>query len=417
MIAMPLPINRNQPLIMHVDLNSCFATIEQQANPLLRGKPIVVAAYNSPKGTVVAPSIEAKHYGIKTGMQVWEAKLLYPKVIVRTPDPAKYRAVHLQFRNIFQDYSPAVSPKSIDEAVIDFTDTYALYNRTLVDIGKEIKRRFRAEIGEWMTCSIGIGTNRFLAKLAASLQKPDGLTVIDHTNVLSVYERVSLLDLNGINTKNQARLNTAGIFTPLEFFQASVDTLKKLVFQSIAGYYWYLRLRGHEIDDVDFARKSFGNTYALGKQTNDARELAKLLMKLCEKTGRRLRRAQYAASGVHVACVYTDFSSWHTGRKVEIPVYTTREIYLKALWLLNMSGYPKPVRNLAVSVYDLVPHQSEQLEMFSSKSHAVAEAMDRINDKYGEFVITPALMMGMDDTIIDRIAFGGVKELEELYQQ
>jgi DNA polymerase-4 len=155
----------------------------------------------------------------------------------------------------------------------------------------------------------------------------------------------------------------------------------------------------------------------VGKQTNDPRELAKLLMKLCEKTGRRLRRAGYSAQGVHVACVYTDFSSWHTGRKVEIPVYTTQEIYLKALRLLNQSGYPKQVRNLAVSVYDLIPHQSEQLKMFSTKSHAVAEAMDRINDKYGEFVITPALMMGMRETILDRIAFGGVKELEELYQQ
>jgi DNA polymerase-4 len=96
-------------------------------------------------------------------------------------------------------------------------------------------------------------------------------------------------------------------------------------------------------------------------------------------------------------------------------VYTTREIYIKALRLLNQSGYPKRVRNLAVSVYDLMPHHSEQLEMFRSKSHAVAEAMDKINDKYGKFMITPALMMGMDDKIIDRIAFG--KELEELYQQ
>jgi DNA polymerase-4 len=397
---MPLLINRNQPLIMQVDLNSCFATIEQQANPLFRGKPLVVAAYNSPKGCVVAPSIEAKHYGIKTGMYVWEAKLLYPKVIVRTPDPPKYRDVHLKFRNIFKDYSPAVSPKSIDEAVIDFTDTYALYNRSLIDIGREIKRRFRQEIGEWMVCSIGISTNRFLAKLAASLKKPDGLETIDHTNVLAVYEQVSLLDLNGINTRNEARLNASGIFTPMEFFQASVDTLKKQVFQSILGYYWYLRLRGHEIDQVDFARKSFGNTYALGKQTNDPRELAKLLMKLCEKTGRRLRRAGYEATGVHVACVYTDFSSWHTGRKVEQPLYTTRDIYLKALRLLNQSGYAKKVRNLAVRVYDLIPHHSEQLEMFSTKFHAVAEAMDKINDKYGDFVITPALMMGMDDTIL-----------------
>ena len=191
-VSVALPLNHNQPTIMHVDLNSCFATIEQQANPLLRGKPIVVAAYNSPNGCVVAPSIEAKQYGIKTGMSVRDAKLLYPGVIVRTPDPAKYRAVHLMFRRIFKDYSPAVSPKSIDEAVIDFTDTMSLHRRSLTDIGRENKKRFREEIGEWMRCSIGISTNRFLAKLAASLHKPDGLDVIDHTNVLAIYQHVKL---------------------------------------------------------------------------------------------------------------------------------------------------------------------------------------------------------------------------------
>ena len=148
---MPLPLNYNAPTIMHVDLNCCFATIEQQANPLLRGKPIVVAAYNSPNGCVVAPSIEAKRYGIKTGMTVRDAKLLYPPVIVKTPDPAKYRAVHLLFRRIFRDYSPDVTPKSIDEAVIDLTDTLCLYKGTILDLGREIKKRFRTEIGEWMS--------------------------------------------------------------------------------------------------------------------------------------------------------------------------------------------------------------------------------------------------------------------------
>jgi hypothetical protein len=114
--------------------------------------------------------------------------------------------------------------------------------------------------------------------------------------------------------------------------------------------------------------------------------------------------AEYAAQGVHVSCVYTDFSYWHTGRKFDLPVYTTREIYVKAMRLLNLSGYTKRVRNLAVSVYALIPSRSEQLELFGSRSHAVTAAMDKINDTYGEFVITPALMMGMDETILDRIA-------------
>src|SRR5687768_12294317 len=348
-------------------------------------------------------------------MTVRDAKLLYPGVIVRTPDPPKYRYVHLMFRKIFKDYSPDVTPKSIDEAVIDLTHTLELFKGTVTDIGQEIKKRFRREIGEWMQCSIGVSTNRFLAKLAASLHKPDGLDIIDHANILDVYKRVTLLDLNGINTRFQARLNAAGIFTPMEFYGASLETLKKQVFQSILGYYWYLRLRGHEIDAIDFKRKSFGNAYALGQQTSDVRELSKLLMKLCEKTGRRLRRAKYSAQGVHVSCVYSDLSWWHLGRKFDVPVYTTRDIYIKALRLLNGSGYTKRVRNLAVSVYDLIPSTNEQLELFSPPTHKVTEAMDKINDRWGEFVITPALMMGMGDIILDRISFGGMKELEEIY--
>src|SRR5258708_1763162 len=176
---MEIRINRNKPLLMHVDLNSCFATIEQQANPLLRGKPLVVAAYETPNACILAPSIEAKKFGIKTGMRIREALLLCSDIIVRTPDPPKYRDVHVKFKKIFQYYSPDVTPKSIDEAIIDFTEVENL-NPDLVRIAREIKRRMKTEIGEWIVCSIGISTNMFLAKLAASLHKPDGLNIIDH---------------------------------------------------------------------------------------------------------------------------------------------------------------------------------------------------------------------------------------------
>jgi hypothetical protein len=113
--------------------------------------------------------------------------------------------------------------------------------------------------------------------------------------------------------------------------------------------------------------------------------------------------------------VYTDLSWWHTGRKFDVPVYTTQEIYEKALRLLNMSGYPRLVRNLAVSVYDLIPTTDEQLELFASPKHAVSEAMDKINDRWGRVCDYPGTHDGMDDVILDRIAFGGVKELQELY--
>ncbi len=415
---MDLPLNHNQPLIMHVDLNSCFATVEQQASPLLRGKPIVVAAYNSPNGCVVAPSIEAKQFGIKTGMTVRDAKVLCPLVIVKTPDPPKYRAIHLQFKKIFQDYSPDVVPKSIDEAIIDFTHTYALHKKSLTEIGMEIKRRMREEIGEWIRCNIGIGTNRFLAKTAAGLHKPDGLDIITHENLHEVYGKLKLTDLCGINTRYEARLNSKGIFTPLQFVDAPLQKLQREVFASINGYYWYLRLRGWEIDEVEFKRKSFGQSYALGKKTADKQELSRLLMKLTEKMARRMRKAKFAASGVHVALVYTDWTYWHRGRTFDRELYTTEELFKKVMLLFNSQPRVLVVAKLAVSCFDLIPVGSVQASLFDTdfeKRRQVSDALDGINDKYGEFVITPALMMGMDDLIVDRIAFGGVKELQEMY--
>ncbi len=415
---MDLLINHNEPTTMHIDLNSCFATIEQQANPLLRGKPIAVAAYTSPNGCVLAPSYEAKSFGVKTGMTVRDAKLLCKEIIILAPDPPKYRDVHLKFKNLFKDYSPLVTPKSIDEAVIDFSGTQAL-KRGLVEIGKEIKYRMKKEIGEWLLCNVGIGTNRFLAKLAASLHKPDGLDKITHGNLKEIYASRTLKDLCGINTRYEARLNTAGIFTPLDFLNAPLQKLKMQVFQSINGYYWYLRLRGWEIDAVDFSRKSYGQSYALKNHTDNKEELSKLLMKLVEKMGRRMRGAGYSAHGIHVSCLYVDNTHWHQSTLVHSPMYSSYDLFLKAQLVLNRQPVWKKVSNLAVSCYELVKDNSDQLELFGSgeqKRKQLSQALDKINDRYGEYVITPALMMGMDDTILDRVSFGGVKELEDLYR-
>ena len=231
---MDLRVNRNKALSMHVDLNSAYATIEQQANPLLRGKPLVVAAYSTPSACIVAPSIEAKKFGIKTGMRIREARLLNPNIIVRTPDPDKYFDVNIRLRHIFSDYTPDFQPKSIDEFVLNFASVEKL-TPDLIKISYEIKKRIREEIGDWMRCNIGISTNRFLSKLAASLHKPDGLDVITHENLIEIYKSVSLVDLNGINTRFEARLNSRGIYTPIDFLNANCDLLEKQVFKSILG--------------------------------------------------------------------------------------------------------------------------------------------------------------------------------------
>lgn len=414
---MEMQINHNEPTVMHIDLNSCFATVEQQANPLLRGKPIAVAAYDSPGGCVLAPSYEAKAYGVKTGMRVRDAKLLCKDLIVMMPDPPKYRDVHLKLKKLFYEYTSDVTPKSIDEAVLDMKGTTGL-KRGLVSIGEEIKKRIRAEIGEWLRVNVGIAPNRFLAKLAASLHKPDGLDVITHDNLRDVYSNVTLVDLNGINTRFEARLNTYGIFTPIQFLEAPLQLLRGSVFKSICGYYWYLRLRGWEIDDVEYKTKSYGQSYALKEQTADTEKLAPLLMKLSEKMGRRLRRSNQSAYGIHLSLLYKDYSHWHKGVTFNTPLYSTNEIFTKVLYLMNLQPQKKIVHTLAVSCYgfDKVSLQQETLfETNETKQQKIADAIDKINDKYGEYIVTPALMMGLGEKIIDRVPFGGVKELEDIY--
>lgn len=402
---------------MHVDLNSCFATLTQQAYPPLRDKPLVIAAYDHPHGCIVAPSITAKKFGVKTGMTVQEGRLLCPDLIVRMPDPDLYRDAHMRFRKIFKEYTDDVTPKSIDEAILDFSEMMSA-KIDLVRIGYEIKKQIRMKLGEYVSCNVGIGTNMFLAKLAASLNKPDGLDVIDAYNLFDVYQRVALLDLNGINTRFQARLNMAGIYTPMDFFHSSKDYLKKAVFQSVLGSRWYQKLRGYEADQKSFATKSIGQQYAIQYGTDDPKQIGRIMMKLTEKMGRRLRRQSYVSYGMHVWCLYKDYSFWHRGRKENSPMYTTPELFRRATLILNQQPEKKVISKIGVATYDLAPYVSNQLSLFEeeyTKERLAADACDQINDKYGEFTIVPGIMLDMDDIVLDRIAFGGVKELEDLY--
>ncbi|HUD06098.1 MAG TPA: hypothetical protein VMR18_04270, partial [Candidatus Saccharimonadales bacterium] len=183
-ISSRVGLNSEAPQIMHIDLNSCFATVEQQARPLLRGRPVGVTNRITKYCCVIAASYEAKALGVKVGMRLDEAKLLAPNLIMVESDPPKYHYAYQKLVGIMQSYSPNVTMKSIDEGVIDFHGTRENINTsTLVDIGREIKQRLKDEVGCWMRCNVGIAPNRFLAKQAAGLHKPDGLDVINHTNL------------------------------------------------------------------------------------------------------------------------------------------------------------------------------------------------------------------------------------------
>ena len=399
---------------MHIDLNSCFATVEQQANPLLRGKPIAIAAYATPSGCILAASVEAKTYGVKTGMRVREGKLAYPRLIILPTDPEKYRNVHISLRKILNDYTNDFVPKSIDEFVLNFDGYPILEKKNMFQIATEIKQRIKKEIGEWITVSVGIAPNRFLAKTASNLRKPDGLDEINKDNFLNTYSKMKLTDLSGIKTRNAARLTYAGIHSVIDFCNADISTLKR-AFNSINGYYWYLRLRGWEIDNFESERKSYGNSYALPKPLVTPEELSPILSKLVNKTGRRLRSANYKARGVHVSIIYRDWTFWHKGITFPKVFFDSRDIYKKAFKMICSIPSNKPVRELAVSCFNLLKSDVSQLELFQDvvKKERLVKAIDEVNEYWGDLIVAPARMINAKNDVHDRIAFGGVKELEE----
>ena len=415
--------NRAPPTFMHIDLNSCFATVEQQAQIHLRGKPVAVAAYVSDGGCILAASVEAKRKGVKTGLRVREGKALCPELIVLPPDPDKYRYINKKLLSLFSRYSSDVEVRSIDEMIINFQHAPVLervlshahfplapetkYSDSMVFIGNEIKQKIKEEVGEWLTVSVGISTNRYLAKVASGLHKPDGLDVITSENIEEVLKAMELEELTGIKKGFGGRLRQYGISSAIAFYRTPIRVCKG-AFRSVIGYHWWLRLHGWEADDRIFDRKSFGHSHALyvPHRTNDPK-LHQILWQLVIKMGRRLRKHGFAAGGIHVSCLYGDYSFWHKGQTISQPLYADSDLYREALRLL-VKAPEKGVKNLAVCCFFLQDGQREQMEFWTDteKKRSVVRAVDAIDDRWGEFTVVPARMLVGERKVLDRIAFG-----------
>jgi len=411
---------------MHIDLNSCFATVEQQARPLLRGKPVAVTNRFTKNACVVAASYEAKAFGVKVGMTFSDAKVLVPNLIMLETDPPKYHYVYQILVNIMQSYSPNVIMKSIDEGIINFEGTTSAVNkRPLADIGYEIKKRLKNEVGCWMRCNIGIAPNRFLAKTAASLHKPDGLDIVDHKNLRKTLSDLKLTDLTGIAERNEARLNTRGIYTPLQFLDAPADLLKRHVFKSVCGEDWYKRLRGWEVDDYESSVKTVGRQFVLDDMQPSEETLRSRLAYLCETTAMKLRYKGLCARGIYIYLLYAGGDSWYERRMFKSTFFSNAEVYRRATLLFNRRPVPdgsgrRPhgdwVRMIAVSCYALEPSNMSQVSLLDEVNREVwlTQAVDEINSQFGEFTVTYASSLNAKDVVRQKIPFGSTRYFELL---
>lgn len=398
-------ILRQQPedgSTLFVDMNSFFASCEQQANPALRDRPIGVCPFISRSTCVIAASIEAKRFGVKTAMRVPQAQQLCPSIELVQANPPLYREYHRQLMAQLDNTRCRVGVKSIDEAVLHVPRDLRDQPRLLA---AEVKQRVRS-VGDHLQCSVGIAPNLFLAKMGSNAQKPNGLVEIKLDSLAEFYQTLQLTDLYGISWRMAKRLKDLGIFTPLEFYQAPFSLLKRAF--GVNGESWYLRLRGYEVDTKPTHRGSIGHQMTITpKPASNREEVLSVASQLTYRSAIRLRSANLAARGVVFYVRFDDRSWWgkvYHGRQA---FFDSASFFAHVKRLFSFCRMPKPVRLVSVTAIDLLPQDRIPARLFDTvdKEERLSQALDDINWRYGEASVMTGRQM-LTGKIRDAIGFG-----------
>jgi DNA polymerase-4 len=382
---------------MHIDMNAFFASVEQRSNPRLRNRPIAVVG--SAKRTVVTTaSYEARAFGVKTGMNRYEAKEKCPHLIFVEGDNRKYIDTSVRILGIIKGFSPKVEVYSIDEAFVDISGTFDLFGPPDA-LGMAIKKRIREELG--LTCSVGVAKNKLLAKLASDMNKPDGLVVVREGDIEGLLKDLSVGELWGIGPRLSAHLASMGVKTCGELGRFPVSILRKRF--GIIGE--RLKLMGQGIyfspvvpEGEEEGAKSVGHSMTLPADVTDKYAIKRFLLKLSEMVGARARRHGLKGRKVALTVRYPDFYTFT--RQTTLPAHTndTRVIYRTAGRILSSMRLKSAVRLLGVSLSDVISHPF-QLDLFEEdrKRERLLSAVDSINGHFGSFTITWATLFERDD--------------------
>ncbi|MBT7007178.1 DNA polymerase IV [Candidatus Falkowbacteria bacterium] len=378
-------------------MDSYFATVEQQANPLLRGKPIVVSGKEGSRTVIVASSKEAKKFGVKAAMLHHEARKLCPHLEFVEPDGAKYEYLCRKFINIFKQYTEKVEIFSIDEAFLDMSGYVKNWDQA-IEKASDIKDLLKQELGDWMSCSVGIANNKLLAKLASGMDKPDGLFLIHEKLKQSILENIELTAFCGIGRRIKKRLTGLEVNTVIDL---QSYPLEKLIqeFGKFYGTKLHNMSYGVDSDPVipDFQSaeiKSVGRTYTLPSNTFDKEEIFSVLMHLCEKVGRELRRKKLSGKTLVYFFRYHDFS--HGGFRLTLPGYINDSVRLFDIALKRINDFvlSKSVRLVGVHVSNLIKDYGQLTFLDPDKKQIeLLPALDKINDRYGELTVKPAYLL------------------------
>jgi len=409
------------PLVMYIDMNSYFASCEQQRHVELRGKPLGVITYDGPNAAVIAASIEAKRFGVKTGMRLGECRTLCPQLLTITTHPGWYRQIHVDIMNILRSYCDDVIPKSIDEAVANF-HSYHLVYKDLSALARQIKADIKNKY-DYLTCSIGIAPNSFLAKVGTELQKPDGLVVITEENIDEHLAKMKLTDLPGIAAANERRLKLIGINTPVEMRHSSPALLRK-AFGGVVGNYWHSRLNFGEVDMYNRSEnRTMSATRTLSRQqASDPQQLDSMIISLCTRLEQRLVKSGMFCKEVQFSIRYKDRTSWDTTVKLADPLQDAME--LRSYIRQRIAEYEQShkiatlltptTQNLTVVIQSFVKDQVMQYSLFDNrmKKDMVRKVMYQIKDRFGQKnIVRKGGEMVNPHIMKDAIGFGSVRDM------
>jgi len=379
-------------VIVLIDMDAFFASIEQRDNPALRGKPLFIAGTHSQKGVVTTCSYEARKFGCHSGMPVIEARRLCPHGIFFPGSHGKYSYASMRVLQICNRFTPVVEPFSVDEMFLDVSGCLRLFGSKLA-IGEGLRAAIREELD--LPASVGVAPNRLLAKLASKLAKPDGVFIIQPDGVGAVLESLPVEQLFGVGEKTAAKLKLLGIHTGGQLGRYPVDILRRKF--GVMGEKLHQMGLGEDdtpvcADDYDERPKSISNETTLFTATNNPQHLLKVLLSLVHKVAFRLRKHGACARTVRLTVRTEDFATHQHHHTLERAIFFDTDLYDEICALFRQVELNElRVRLLGVGVsnleFDEEPLQLRLFEDYDNRERLTARAVDSIKKRFGESAI------------------------------
>ena len=365
-----------------LDFNSYFASVEQQLRPELRGRPVGILPVMAETTCCIAASYQAKRFGVKTGTSVMEARELCPDVVFVEARPAVYVEMHHRLMDVVNSVIAITEVLSIDEVVCELTGSWQR-EEVAVKLAKTAKTKILTEVGECLTSSVGIGPNRFIAKLASNMQKPDGLTVVHGEDLPQALYRLKLGDIHGVGRAMLIRLNNAGIHTVEDLCQADRASLRR-VWGGVEGERMYDRLRGEDVQMPPSKRGSISHSHVLPPNLRTDQGAYAVLSKLTQKAARRMRAEGFLAQRLEVWVDYRNRAPWVVEGRINAMSDTLGFLrMLDTLWA-ERPRKREPIK-VGMVLKDLTRADQAALPLFPLPSAApgLDAVLDKLHQRFG----------------------------------